>query len=115
MASKEHLHKTLMKLGQVGVTLTAKKSDLSQNLRFITILSKAGIRVLDIMGGQNHPLRDFKKIMIIPTVGAGNEMPSFLAQPLRVRYCFRDKIHFISSFKILTFNLKQRLYIVNIR
>jgi len=61
-----------MKIGQIGVALSTKELYLAQDLRFIAILSEAAIVVLDIAGGDDHPVRDLEKISVIATLGASN-------------------------------------------
>jgi len=61
-----------MKVGEVSVALTAEKLDLAQDLGLIAVLGEAAIGVLDVAGGDDHPVGNFKKIGVIATFRASN-------------------------------------------
>jgi hypothetical protein len=64
-------------LGKILVALAAKELDLPQNLGFVAFLDKAAIFILEITGGQDNPVGDFKEIGIIAAVRATDARPAF--------------------------------------
>jgi hypothetical protein len=67
---KEHFDKTLVKSGEVGVAFAAEKTDFAEYLGFVTILGKAAVSVLHIMGSENDAVGNFHKITVIAAVRA---------------------------------------------
>ena len=61
-----------MEIGEIGIALTAKKLDFTKDLRFITILSKTAIAILDIAGSYDYTVSHFKKIGVIAALRAGD-------------------------------------------
>jgi hypothetical protein len=72
MASKQHLQKPLVEIGEIRIALPTKKLDFTQDLRLIAILGKTAIGILDIAGGDDYPVGNFKKIGVIAALGASN-------------------------------------------
>jgi len=60
-----------MEAGEIGVAFSAEKTDFPEYLGFVTILAKAAIVVLHIMGRQDNPIGNFDKICVITTGWAG--------------------------------------------
>jgi hypothetical protein len=75
---KKHFQKVVVIVGKILIALAAKKLDLPQNLRLVSFLGKAPICILEIPGGQDNPVGDFKEIGIVAAVRATNARPAFL-------------------------------------
>jgi hypothetical protein len=67
--------------GKFLVALAANELYLPQNLRFVAFLGKASIVILLIAGGQDNPVGDLKKIVIVAAVRAADTRPAFLWNP----------------------------------
>jgi len=61
-----------MELRQIRIAFSAIKFDFAQDLRFITVLGKTAIVILDITSGNNNAISHFKKIGVIAALWADN-------------------------------------------
>jgi len=71
-----------MKMGQIGIALAAKKLDFTQYLRLIAILGETAIGILEVAGGNDHSVSNFKKIGIIATLRASNPQSGIFVHKL---------------------------------
>jgi hypothetical protein len=74
---EKHFQKVVVILGKILVALAAKELDLPQNLGLVAFLDKAAIFILEITGGQDNPVGDFKEIGIVAAVRAADAGSAF--------------------------------------
>ena len=79
-----------MEAGEIGIALTAEKTDFAENLRFIAFLGETAVIILNIMGGKDHPVGNLKKIPVIAAVGTDNAVGAFFRLGSSAGYRFMN-------------------------
>ncbi len=99
--SKEHFQKAWMKLGDVRITFSTKKTDIAHDVGFISGLTEAAIGMLNITCCDDNFISNFYEIMVIPAMGADNTHAMFfvaLFSAISLSTWFHcDGLHFLSE------------------